>query len=179
MTRAAALAATLAAALALSACSAEPEAGQGEATQGPSAPESTPMPVEPDGGIGDGAGPPAAEQDFAQTMPTAMRGRWHVDELGRAPTEQDCDPFADGTRDHDRLITVREGGYSYFETGGRLVEVHRRTDNMIDTTFDTTYADTPTSARLEFTLQANGSLAVQGGGSDATDVAEYLRCPAN
>ena len=30
------------------------------------------------------------------------------------------------------LITVRGGGYSFFETGGRITEVHARTDRMID-----------------------------------------------
>lgn len=117
---------------------------------------------------------PAAQQD---TMPAAMHGRWHQDDLGRAPTAADCDPARDATRDYDRLITVREGGYSYFETGGRIMEVHDRTDRMIDATFDTTYADTPTQARKDFALQADGSLVVQGDSGEESEPTRYQRCP--
>lgn len=120
----------------------------------------------------------AAERDFAQTMPEALRGDWHKADLGRAPTAEDCDPRLRGTIDWDRLITVRDGGYSYFETGGRIMEVHNRTDTMIDATFDTTYADTPTSERRDFALQDDGSMAINLDDGDGTmNVVEYLPCP--
>ena len=119
-----------------------------------------------------------AEKDFARTMPESLRGDWHKDDLGRAPTAEDCDPRLRGTIDWDRLITVREGGYSYFETGGRIMEVHNRTDTMIDATFDTTYADTPTSERRDFALQDDGSMAINLDDGDGTmNVVEYLPCP--
>lgn len=62
------------ASLALAACSAEGDA--------PAAPDTgeTPIPVEPDGGIGDGARAPA--EVSASTIPEAMRGRW-----GLAPAD--------------------------------------------------------------------------------------------
>lgn len=113
----------------------------------------------------------------ANTMPAAMYGRWHQDTLGRAPTAVDCDPESDATRDYDRLITVSETGYGYFETGGRIMEVHDRNDRMIDATFDTTYADTPTQARKDFSLQANGSLVVQDDSGEESETIRYQRCP--
>ena len=144
-------------------------------------PAETMIPVEPDGGIGDGAPPipsPASSQSLAKTMPVQLRGDWHKDDLGHAPTAQDCDPRLRGTIDWDRLITVNEGGYSYFETGGRIMEVHARTDTMIDATFDTTYADTPTSARQDFALQNDGTMAVnEDDGDGQMTVKEYIRCP--
>ena len=114
----------------------------------------------------------------AAAMPPAMMGRWHINNLGRAPKAADCDPERDATRDYDRLITVREGGYGYFETGGRIADVHNRSDRMIDATFDTTYADTPTSERRVFALQPDGSLAVKTvGGDGVMNVTQYFRCP--
>lgn len=113
----------------------------------------------------------------ANTMPTAMLGRWHQDNLSRAPTAVDCYPERDATRDYDRLITVRETGYSYFETGGRIMEVHDRSDRMIVATFDTTYADTPTQTRKDFALQANGSLVVLSDSVEGSETTRYQRCP--
>ena len=115
-------------------------------------------------------------ETLAKSMPISMFGRWHIDDLGRAPTAADCDPERDGTRDYNRLITIYEGGYSYFETGGRIVEVHARTGEMIDATFDTTYADEPTSARVKFTRRGDGPLAVRDeSGQLETDL--YRPCP--
>lgn len=134
-------------------------------------PAGTPVPAAPESAQVPGA-------DLAQTMPRSLRGDWHRNDLGRAPDAADCDERLRGTIDWDRLITVRETGYSYFETGGRIVDVHARTDSMIDATFDTTYADTPTSERRNFALQPDGTLAVSHEtGEGTTDVAEYRRCP--
>lgn len=129
-----------------------------------------------------GASTPAqaetTQATLASTMPEAMFGQWHIDDLGRAPTAEDCDPMKDGMRDYDRLITVRDEGYSYFETGGRITEVHARTDSMIDATFDTTYADTPTSERRDFALQQGGTLAVNRETEEGVMKAfQYRRCP--
>ncbi len=138
------------------------------------------MPVEPDGGIGDGAGPPDPLQDaeFEESMPQALRGSWRKDDLGRAPETADCDIYRPANQSRDRVVTVREGGYSHFETGGRIMEVHNRTDEMIDATFDTTYADTPTSARKDFALQPDGTMAVNNDDGDGRmDVSTYRRCP--
>ena len=160
--------------LMLAGCSQSSEPSPSTATPSPTA-----RPVEPDSGNGSGAPPlPEASQNFAETMPVRLRGDWHKDDLDRAPTIEDCDPRLRGTIDWDRLITVDENGYSYFETGGRIMEVHNRTDTMIDATFDTTYADTPTQARLDFALQSNGTMAVnEDDGDGRMSVKQYIRCP--
>ncbi|MDG6077898.1 hypothetical protein E3U23_01625 [Erythrobacter litoralis] len=160
--------------LALAACSQSAETPPDTPTPSP-----TMMPVEPDGGNGSGAPPlEAASQSTVKTMPSRLRGDWHKDDLGRAPGAEDCDPRLRGTIDWDRLITVDENGYSYFETGGRIMEVHNRTDTLIDATFDTTYADTPTQARLDFALQSNDTMAVnEDDGDGQMSTKQYIRCP--
>ncbi|NVD45548.1 hypothetical protein [Qipengyuania atrilutea] len=161
--------------LVLASCTSESEAiGEPERAE-------TRMPVEPDGGIGDGAPPIAASTasaSFAKTMPVRLRGDWHKDDLGRVPEAEDCDPRLRGTIDWDRLVTVDEGGYSYFETGGRITDVHGRTDTMIDAAFDTTYADTPTSTRRNLTLQSDGTMTVrEEDGNGQPTIKKYIRCP--
>lgn len=126
------------------------------------------------------AGPSPATPDraLATTMPADLRGDWHKDDLGRAPTDDDCDTRLRGTVDWDRLMNVRDDGYGYFETGGRIMTVHNRTNSMIDATFDTTYADTPTSERRDFALQDDGTLAVNADDGDGVmKVTQYRRCP--
>ena len=88
----------------------------------------TPIPVEPDGGIGDGAGPPEglpasddgseAEEPsaFAKTFPVAIRGKWRETD-GAAVTRAQCDGYQQ--ENMGKVLTVREDGYSYFETGGQ------------------------------------------------------------
>jgi hypothetical protein len=76
------------------------------------------------------------------------------------------------------VLNVNAGGYSLLEDGKRIVNVHSRTDNIIEATFDTTYADTPTRARQKFALKSNGSLAVKtDAGTGRADVSVNLRCP--
>ena len=167
-------------ALVLAACGGSNDGGPSSAEPAETVSE-TPIPVEPDGGIGDGAAPPSASTSgtLPQTMPEAMRGDWHKNVLGRAPTSEECDPRLRGTVDWDRLITVRENGYGYFELGGRIIEVHNRSASTIDATFDTTYADTPTSERRNFALNRDDTLIINldDNGDGVVEVAEYLRCP--
>ncbi|MBX7496944.1 hypothetical protein K3172_13865 [Qipengyuania sp. 6B39] len=123
---------------------------------------------------------PAGEgqPSLASTMPAALHGAWRQDDLGRPPTAEDCNQTSSTNRNFGKVLTVRETGYSNFETGGRIMEVHARTDDMIDATFDTTYADTPTSERRDFALQADGTLAVNADDGDgAMNVTQYRRCP--
>lgn len=147
------------------------------------APSETSLPVASDGGTGGGTAPPseAAERPttaISPTMPAAIRGQWREDDLGRAPTLEDCDQTSSSNRNFGKVLTVRADGYSLFEDGGRIIEVHNRTDTMIDATFDTTYADTPTSARRDFALQPGGSLAVNDDNGDGSlAVTQYRRCP--
>lgn len=112
------------------------------------------------------------------TMPLAVRGQWRQNDLGRVPTSEDCNQSSQSNRNFGKVLTINVRGYSFFEDGGRIIEVHSKTDAMIDATFDTTYADTPTSARKDFALQSDGSLAVNNDDGDGRlDVIEFLRCP--
>ena len=114
---------------------------------------------------------------FASTMPEAVRGQWRENDLGRDPTREDCNQTSQSNSNFGKVLTVDAGGYSVFEDGGRIIDVHNRTDDMIDATFDTTYADTPTRARKDFALQSNGSLAVNNDDEDGRAKSiEYLRC---
>ncbi len=110
-------------------------------------------------------------------MPQAVRGQWRENDLGRVPTSEDCNQTSQSNRNFGKVLTINAGGYSAFEDWGRIIEVHNQTGNMIDATFDTTYADTRTSARKDFALQPDGSLTVNNDDGDGRlDVTEYLRC---
>ena len=114
----------------------------------------------------------------AQTIPESLRGQWREDDLGRAPTAEDCRQTSQTNRNFGKVLTVRADGYSLFESGGRIIEVHNRTDSMIDATFDTNYADTSTTARKDLALQPGGTLAVNNDDGDGImDVVQYRRCP--
>ncbi len=162
---------TLAALLILPACSEAPDSRPVEAE--------TPIPVEPGGGIGDGATPlSGAGEAIRTTMPNRLRGEWRADDLGRAPTREDCNQTSGSNRNFGKVLTISSNGFSLFEQGGRIVDIHTRTDSMIDATFDTTYADTPTTARMDFALQPGGTLAVNDDDGDGTpSVTQYRPCP--
>jgi hypothetical protein len=86
--------------LALAACS------QG-ADEAP-APEETMMPVEPDGGIGDGAGPPGAA--LADTIPAAFLGVWDY-------VEGTCDPAS------DLRVEIEPESMQFYESYGAVTRV--------------------------------------------------------
>lgn len=119
-----------------------------------------------------------ASQTPPGTMPEAVRGQWRENDLGRDPTREDCNQTSQSNRNFGKVLTITAEGYSLFEEGGRIIAVHSRSDESIDATFDTTYADTPTRARRSVALQSKGALAVTddyGGGR--VDLTEYLPCP--
>lgn len=148
-------------------------------------PAETMMPVEPDGGIGDGAGPPdtvdgdeTRDDGLTATIPQAVRGEWREDDLGRAPTTEDCNQTSQSNRNFGKVLTVRADGYSLFEESGEITEVHNRTDTMIDATFDVTVGPGTSQARKDIALQPGGSLAVNHDDGDGRlDVVQYRRCP--
>lgn len=153
--------------------------------QDPAAADTTPKvaetatPAEPSGEANRAVPASTATERTASTstMPEAVRGQWRANDLGRDPTREDCNQTSQSSSNFGKVLTVDAGGYSLFEDGGRIIDVHRRTDKMIDATFDTTYADTPTRARKDFALQPNGSLAVNNDdGNGRPAVTEYLRC---
>ena len=173
------------AALAMSGCSAPDGVGD-KATAGgdpatDAAPTPTPMPVEPDGGIGDGAGPPlgAGEAEepsaFAQSFPTAIRGTWRA--TGGAPVSKaQCDGYL--PENMGKVLTIREDSYSFFEQGGRLISVSEREPGLIRGVFDTTYADTPTRDELEFSVDPVAkTLSVRNFDTGERATTMYRRCP--
>lgn len=110
-------------------------------------------------------------------MPEALRGQWRKNDLGRDPTPEDCDQTSQSNTNFGKVLTVTARGYSLFEDGGRIIDVHRRSDRTILATFDTTYADTPTRARRSFALGPQGALTVRDDpDTGRSDVTEYLRC---
>ena len=97
-------------ALALAACAASDEPA-----------DETMMPVEPDGGIGDGATPLAEPTDerASRMMPAALRGQWREDDLGRDPTEEDCDQTSSTNQNFGKVLTVRADGLFVVRGGWR------------------------------------------------------------
>ena len=76
----------------------------------------TPMPVEPDGGIGDGAGPPAeAGAASPATIPATIQGRW-----GLVPA--DCTSTAG---DAKGLLVIGPDRLSFYESRGTLRDVRQ------------------------------------------------------
>ena len=86
--------------LALAACSQE-------ADEAP-APEETMMPVEPDGGIGDGAGPPQAV--VADTIPQDFLGVWDY-------VEGTCDPAS------DLRVEIGPRSMQFYESHGEVTRI--------------------------------------------------------
>lgn len=86
----------------------------------------TPMPVEPDGGIGDGARPPAdSEAGDTASIPNALRGRWGL-------VEADCT----STRgDAKGLIEVTGDRITFYESRATLGDVTERSDTRIRAEF--------------------------------------------
>lgn len=97
--------------LAVTACGNEPEA--------PAA-EETAIPVEPDGGIGDGAGPPDVEATLANRIPTRFQGTWdHV--------EGTCSP------DSDLRMEIGGAEILFYESVGTVTDVTSQGDDVIVT----------------------------------------------
>lgn len=115
---------------------------------------------------------------LTRSMPEAVRGQWRENDLARAPLTEDCNQTSQSNKNFGKVLSINADGYTLFEDGGQIIDVHSRTDTMIDATFDTTYADTPTRARRNFTLQPSGSLVVHDDEEDwRHQVTEYVRCP--
>ena len=107
------------------------------------------------------------------TMPLAMRGTFARAEVGDPdPTGRACNPaYA-----FDKVITIREDGYSLFETGGRITEVEVQSRNSIYADFDTTYADTPTSSRERFAVSDEGRTLRRSIVGENGETIRYRRC---
>ena len=78
-----------------------------------------------------------------------------------------------------KILHIRDTSFSYFETGGRLIEVHERSDTSIRATYDTTYADEHTEADYVFDMKENGKTLIvsQYSKHAEPDPLRYRRCP--
>lgn len=121
----------------------------------------------------------AATRDSAPlslTMPAKMQGKW------RRSTEASVTPAQcvdSASPNMGLILMIRAGGFSRFEDGGRLIQVHERGPNRIRATFDTTYADTPTQGEFGFEAQDNGKTLIerQYGDGAQPGILRYRRCP--
>ena len=85
-----------------------------------SAPE-TPIPVEPDGGIGDGAGPPGEVEDtLANRIPTRFQGVWD---------------YVEGTcaRESDMRMEISGGEILFYESVGLVTNVKPEGNDVVVT----------------------------------------------
>lgn len=79
------------------------------------APVETAVPVEPDGGIGDGAGPSIASRD---TIPTSFRGIWDI-------ADGTCSPASDLRMD------IRADEIEFYESMGKVTSVEVESPDTI------------------------------------------------
>ncbi len=108
-------------------------------------------------------------------FPIALRGTWR-ETSGAAPTAVLCD----NTRASNmgKVLNIRADSYSYFEEGGRFLEVLDRTPGRIRAVFDTTYADTPTRDELTFAVDPVArTLTVTNHDGETHRTVTYKRCP--
>lgn len=132
----------------------------------------TPMPTEPDGGIGDGATPPAddtsAPEGDASSIPTVLQGRW-----GLVPA--DCT----STRgDAKGLIEVTGDTITFYESRATLDEIAERTDDSIRATFSFIGEGMTWTRDMALEAQDGGEALVRTEyGEDAmADPLRYTRC---
>ncbi len=134
------------------------------------------------GGIGSSASTPSNavvtrdSPPLSLKMPEGIQGKWRRStEASVAPAE--C--VDSGSANMGLILTIRSDGFSRFEDGGRLIQVHERDSNRIRATFDTTYADTSTQGEFLFEAQNSGQVLIErqfGGGAQPGPL-RYRRCP--
>ena len=126
--------------LALSACGSEPEAP---------APAETAMPVEPNGGIGDGAGAPAdaVDETLANRIPTRFQGVW--DYVGGT-----CAPESD--------LRMEIGGSEilFYESVGTVTGVEQKGDDVMIVTLAMEGEGETWEEKLSLTLADDGTRLV-------------------
>ena len=146
--------------LALAAC-AQPadDASEGDETM---------MPVEPDGGIGDGAGPPA--ESVTEGIPAGLQGRW-----GLVPA--DCT----STRgDAKGLIEIDSESIKFYESRAVLEDVENSQPTMIAARFAFTGEGQEWTREMTWRLSDDGSQLVRSEtGEDALpEPLTYSKCDA-
>ena len=144
-------------ALALSACS-----DTGEQPTEPAASE-TAMPVEPDGGIGDGAGPPPGAAD---TIPAAFLGVWDY-------IEGTCNPAS------DLRIEIKPESMHFYESIGEVTGVEVEGADRIVVSLAMEGEGEKWEMSRAFTLSQGGErLTPTAIGDEQFEPMPLKRCPA-
>ena len=135
----------------------------------------TPIPVEPDGGIGDGATPlPQARQTEGSGIPefgipAAVQGRWGMN-------ANDCDPAqADVAKG---LMVVSATTLTFYESLGRLGAIESRADDSIRAKFGFTGEGMEWSNTVTLSLQDGGETLVrrETGEEGSAGPVRYTKC---
>ena len=159
--------------LALAACNQQPSA--------PDASTETPIPVEPDQGIGDGATPPSAgsiptpspsasdgPDNPGQGIPMALQGRW-----GMVPA--DCT----STRgDAKGLLAIGPETLRFYESIGTLARETARSDTMIRGQFAFTGEGMNWTRDVTLSASGNTLTRIERGGEEPGGPFTYTKCPA-
>ena len=132
--------------------------------------DETPIPVEPDGDIGNGAGPgQAGGEASAEGIPEPLRGRWGL-------VAADCD----ATRsDAKGLLTVSPDKLTFYESVGTLGSATERTPLRLRATFEFTGEGMSWSRDMLLEVQDGGKALVREefGADAAPKPFRYIRCP--
>lgn len=148
---------------ALGACGSEPDAPAPE-------PAETAMPVEPDGGIGDGAPPPgdAVDTALANRIPPRFQGVWdHV--------EGSCDPAS------DLRMEISGSEILFYESVGMVTDVAEEGDDVVVTLAMEGEGETwEQKTRLSLAGSGSGERLETSDGEGPKEVDEYpsKRCAA-
>jgi hypothetical protein len=132
--------------------------------------DKSPIPVEPDGGIGDGATPAAEQSDATVTgIPEPLRGRWGL-------VAADCEP---GRSDAKGLLIVGPDKLTFYESVGTLGEASERTPTRLRARFAFTGEGMSWNRDMLLEAEDGGKALVrQEFGADAApDPFRYMRCP--
>lgn len=128
----------------------------------------TMMPVEPDGGIGDGATPPADMVDG--DIPAAFHGRW-----GLVPADCTSD-----RGDAKGLINIDAEGIQFYESRGVVGTVETNEPGQFRATYDFTGEGMEWTRDMEISVSEDGTQLVRSEyGEDAlAEPLTYTKCPA-
>ena len=134
----------------------------------PPEPRKTMMPVEPDGGIGDGAEPLPAAEDA--TIPAAFQGRWGIN-------PGDC---TDANGDAKGSITISDDQLRFYESLATIDIVSERGADTIRATYNFTGEGQEWSRDIKLAISEDGTelTRTEYGEEAMTDPATYTKCQA-
>lgn len=150
-------------ALALAGC------GEPSDTAAGTDPQARPMPVEPDGGMGDGAAPLPDMEAQADTIPAALFGRWGM-------TPGDC---TDAHGDAKGAIQISARQLRFYEARATLGPIAERSETAIRATYDFAGEGQEWTRDIALALSADRrQLTRSEFGADALATPEtYTKCP--